>query len=417
MNHDSHQRPSVGRLESAVDSLRKSDVSGVPDDLIQRTAVALGQASRRRDWRTRGYRFVAATTAALVLLGIGVTLLQSSPSRVLAEMAQRVKETKSLRARLTDPGGQGRLLISGTRRRLDRDDGAIILADSASHRELIMDTNQKSAMRGSLAAVSPALDFYGIFRELADASAAVDEYLDKAGRHYPGVSGEATLRFDRNVSLKARATVWSDPKSKLPVRLKIAIPEAGKNAAILLEDIEFDVSLDDSLFQMMVPDDYSATGMFPDQLKPAPNGREAAKLMIVPGVGIGEAKFGMSREQIVAVLGEPEFVIGETCLCYPSKGLQLCLVGREPDRLGMIIANPMDYATRTRNEFPGQTDKGIRIGSSEQEVLDTYGEPDPLRPGEHAPSERVGVASYGELGLQYRFVEGKVQQIITARTD
>ena len=164
---------------------------------------------------------------------------------------------------------------------------------------------------------------------------------------------------------------------------------------------------------MSIPPGYTVVGIYPDEVKPAPSEAEAAKLTIVPGIGIGEVKFGMSREQIVAILGEPEFTNLGVYLCYPSRGLQLILVGREPDRLGMIIANPMDLVALTRNEFPGQTDKGIRMGSSEQQVREAYGAPDPPLPTDKGQ----GIARYGKLAIMFGFVDGKVQQIIAERTD
>jgi len=122
----------------------------------------------------------------------------------------------------------------------------------------------------------------------------------------------------------------------------------------------------------------------------------------------------MSRQQIVAILGEPEFTLHEVYLNYASKGLQLVLVGREPNKLGMIIANPYDAASLTRHEFPGQTDKGIQIGSSEQEVTDAYGQPDPRRPNIPA---HLHYAAYENLGLSIGFLDGKVSQITASRTD
>ena len=125
----------------------------------------------------------------------------------------------------------------------------------------------------------------------------------------------------------------------------------------------------------------------------------------------------MSREQIVAILGEPEFTMYDSYLCYPSKGLQLVLVGREPDKLGMIIANPADAASLTRNEFPGQTDKGIRIGSSEKQVRDTYGEPDAPLPSDKDVPKQLKIARYKNLGIQFEFTDDKLAQIIAVRTN
>jgi hypothetical protein len=225
------------------------------------------------------------------------------------------------------------------------------------------------------------------------------------------------LKFRDGTRLTAQVKIWKDSKIELPVRVEIEMPEADEAMRIVLENVEFDVALDESLFDMKIPDGYSVAGVFPDQLVPAVAAADAAKLVITPGVGIGEVKFGMSREEIESVFGKPEFLIGEMCLCYPSEGLQLVLVGREPDKLGLIIANPMDAANLTRNEFAGQTDKGIRIGSSADEVIAAYGESDPLGPGEHPPSYPIGVVGYGRLNLTFRFTHGRVKQIIAARVD
>ena len=276
---------------------------------------------------------------------------------------------------------------------------------------MVLDTKSKSGYYMPRQRMTSALlDFYGMFRELgAAASTPIKEYVDKAGRRFPGFSGKTALKIGGPI-WKVEAKVWSDPKTKLPVRLEIQTTEGG-GWALLINQIEFDVPLDDAIFAMTIPEEYTIVGLSPDQLKPPPSKQEAAKLTIVPTVGIGEVKFGMSREQIVAVLGEPESTIGEMYLGYPSKGLQLVLVGREPDKLGMIIANPMGALSLTRNEFPGQTDKGIGMGSTFQEVRDAYGEPDPPLPGERI----VDCARYDQPEIMFVFVDGKVVQIIAGR--
>jgi hypothetical protein len=289
--------------------------------------------------------------------------------------------------------------------------------DSASRREVGLYSKSKFAYRSAKSGRSGALDFYGIFHDLAAAPTPIEEYIDKSGQRYPGFRGQTSLEIDRKVTWKVDAKIWSDLKTKLPVRLELTLPvlmENGKKPVILLEQIEFDVPLDAALFDMTIPPDYTFVGIFPDQLKAPPNGQEAAKLTIVPGIGIGEVKFGMSREQIVAILGEPEFTMYDEYLCYASKGLQLVLKGPGPGTLGMIIANPGDAISLTRNEFPGQTNKGIRMGSSKEQVRDAYGEPDPPLPSDKKDHP---VARYSKLGLMFGFADGKVQQISVDRTD
>ena len=225
------------------------------------------------------------------------------------------------------------------------------------------------------------------------------------------------MKIGDDATWNVDAKVWSDPTTKLPVRLEIRPADGGgREAAMLLEQIEFDVPLDDALFDMTIPSDYTVVGLSSGQLKPPPSAQEAAELTIVPGVGIGKVKFGMSRKQIVAVLGEPEFTMHDEYLCYPSKGLQLVLGGREPDKLGMIIANPSDAASATRNEFLGQTDKGIRMGSSEKQVRDAYGEPDPPLPSDKDLHASVKLLRYDKLGIMCSFVDDRLGQIFATRT-
>lgn len=338
---------------------------------------------------------------------------RSLSANAIADVKQRVEATKTVRAVVVDPREGGTLLSSGKRARFELD-GTVVISDAAAHQEVMLETKSKSAYRIPQRGVSRALDFYGLFRQLADAAETpIDEYVDKAGRRYPGLQGKSAVTIGDDATWNVGVKVWSDPTTKLPVRLEIRpIAGDGRQRAILLEQIEFDVPLDDALFDMTIPSGYTVVGLTPNQLKPAPGKQEAAKLTIVPGDGIGTVKFGMSREQIVAVLGEPEFTMHKVYLCYPSKGLQLALTGREPDKLGLIIANPADAASLTRNDFPGQTDKGIRIGSSSQEVRDAYGKPDgPLA------DDGAAIVRYKELGIMFSFIDGKVAQIIAAQTN
>ena len=159
-------------------------------------------------------------------------------------------------------------------------------------------------------------------------------------------------------------------------------------------------------------------GITPDQLKAALSLEEADRLIIKPGVGVGEVKFGLTKDQIVDILGEPEFTLHKIYLNYPSMGLQLVLNGPGPEgneTLGLIIANPWDVASLTRRDFPGGTSEGIRIGSSVQQVHDAYGKPDPAHPSDKAPPDGLHIARYGKQALLFGFLDGKVAQIVISR--
>jgi hypothetical protein len=145
----------------------------------------------------------------------------------------------------------------------------------------------------------------------------------------------------------------------------------------------------------------------------------------VANVGIGKVKFGMSRDEIVAIMGEPEteqavaISVGPettapaTNLNYSSLGLQLLILGDEPGKLHWLIANPVDEYSQPRHDFVGQTDTGIRMGASVQDVIDAYGVPDAPVPGD---STHGVVVRYEKIGTMFSFANGKLIQIMTGRS-
>ena len=386
--------------------------SDVPKNVSQLVSKAMTQLSRQQRRRSRVLRVAVAAVTVLSLAMVAGVIIQTSSALALEDVVRQVAETKTLRAVVVDPHNGGTVLISGTRLRVEGP-GVVMISDSRSGRSVQFDTRSKSAYRLTQQKMNSKFDVYGMIRSLtAAASKPIEDYVDKTGLKFPGFSGKTTLDMDGETMMTVEAKVWSNPKTRLPVRLEIQ-PIEGTGKAFLIEQMEFDIRLDDSLFDMTVPEEYTVVGLSEDELGPPPDEEEASRLTIVPGVGIGDVKFGMSREEIVARFGEPEVAQHGVYLTWASKGLQLVLVGREPDKLGMIIANPADAGSLTRNEFPGQTDKGICIGSSLQEVHDAYGKQDPPRDGR----SDAEVASYAELGIIFSFRDGKVAQIMAVRTD
>ena len=403
------------RTASAIESMQSIDITEVPEVLIRSTAFAMREAAQRATWRSFAFRAAAAAVVALVLIGFAIVASLSGPAIALAEVAEQVKATKTLRAVVVDPREGGTLFASGTLRRY-QGEHSVAIGDSATGQEIMLNVKNKIAYRSAKTAAL-VLDFYALFRDLGKAaSTPINDYVDPNGQRYPGFSGSTTVKVGEKETMEFDAKVWVDPETKLPVRMEIRPSNAGETEAKLIEQIEFDVALDDALFDMTIPADYKIVGLTPDQLKPPPSKEEAAKLTIVPGVGIGQVKFGMSRKEIVAILGEPEVVLHDTYLGYLSLGLQLVTGGPELDKLEMIIANPSDAASHVRNDFPGETDKGIRIGSSWQAVIDAYGQPDPPLPSDK-DHPQIKSARYEKLSLAFSFVDDKVAQIFASQVD
>lgn len=414
--HEHHGEHGIaGRLEAAVMAMRSMDVATPPDHLNRLAPPTIHRPVLTSLWRSRAARFAGATIAALALAWLVLANRGGGTSSAFAQAAERVKATRTLKAIVDVDGQRGQLLVSGTRSRFEGD-GVVVVADSKSGQEVMFQTSSKLAYRLPRREISRALDFYAIFRDMSKmASKPIAEHTDAAGRRYPGAKGQAVVKISPDAEWKIDAEVWSDPKNGLPVRLTFRAADAG---AVLVDQIEFDPLLDEGLFDMAIPSDYGVAGITPDQLKAALSLEESARLIMTPGVGVGEVRFGMTKDQIVGVLGEPEFTLHKVYLNYPSMGLQLVLNGPGPEgreTLGTIIANPWDAASLTRRDFPGGTPEGIRIGSSVQQVHDAYGEPDPAQPSDKASADGPHVARYGKQALMFGFVDGKVAQIVMSR--
>ncbi|MAE61283.1 MAG: hypothetical protein CMJ49_07995 [Planctomycetaceae bacterium] len=170
--------------------------------------------------------------------------------------------------------------------------------------------------------------------------------------------------------------VWVDPETKLPVQLDGYSPP-GQLAATITQ-IHFDVPLDHALFDMTIPDDYTvqyregvpAEGLNPPQ--PTDN-----DLTLTPLVGLGPIEFGMTAEQVIAAIGEPdESKFDGVDLRYQSRGFSVAV----PPSVGLTIINC--YSSEAFggvwaiNDFAGRTDKGIRMGASHNDIVAAYGEPD-----------------------------------------
>ncbi len=136
-------------------------------------------------------------------------------------------------------------------------------------------------------------------------------------------------------------------------------------------------------------------------------------LTVTPGVGIGPVKFGMSRDEVIRLLGKPEFDMTGS-ISYPSKGFDL-FVG-ETHGVRMIscctkqiyLSSPM---VKNAADFKGSTDKGIKIGSTERQIIAAYG-----NPTRRSKGVRGGTSlRYKKLGANFELQNGKLVQIMLSK--
>lgn len=125
---------------------------------------------------------------------------------------------------------------------------------------------------------------------------------------------------------------------------------------------------------------------------------------IEPGVAVGSVHSGMTTQQVIAELGQPDPTnyffdtnyYGGPALEYSHLGLIVA-----PDKGGVV-----NRVTIT-HPFAGRSKDGIGIGSSRAEVIRAYGAPTITRPG----TAGYEFLRYGKLGLIFQLHDGKVDMM------
>lgn len=396
-------------LDAAIEAMKSTPVSIVSDELIDAKSVHMPSlVDRRLDKR----RWVVQTTlAASILLGIAAFYWMhlSVPTTAFAQVLQQVEKTKTFQGKVIMEEGSGTLTVWEDRMRFVSFEGrSEAIADAATKKSIQMDHVEKIAYHIEGNTPLFMLDLVQTFRELAaSATQPVNDYVAPDGKRYPGLKGKTEWKVEGK-SVPVEIQVWTDPNTKLPVRMKI-IPQTSPDEAFVIDEAQFDLVLDESKFDLKVPEGYQEFGQ--QELKEPLSRDEAAKLVIKPGVGVGQVTFGMSRDELVAIMGEPEIDQFDTYLSYPSIGVQFCLTGRRPDRIGLIILNPADAANLKRHDFPGKTAEGIGIGSTREEVIAAFGKPD--KESDQVPANVAAQRIYyKDHAILFSLPGGKVVQIV-----
>lgn len=126
---------------------------------------------------------------------------------------------------------------------------------------------------------------------------------------------------------------------------------------------------------------------------------------IIPMVGVGPIKFGMTKDQVIAALGEPDVDEGGIALFYPKKmGLSFRLAPnkgvREISCWSKLHPIPFPDGMTT---YAGKTKEGIGMDATRNEIITAYGEPD--RTSSRGPIE---VLDYAKLNIQFSIVNNKL---------
>ena len=113
---------------------------------------------------------------------------------------------------------------------------------------------------------------------------------------------------------------------------------------------------------------------------------------IEPGIAVGSVHSGMTMQQVIAKLGQPDQT-NDSVLVYSHLGLQVA-----PGNGGVV------HRVTVEHPFAGRTKEGIGIGSNRADVIRAFGEPTVAKPG----TSGYEFLRYGELGLVFQLHDGKV---------
>ena len=116
---------------------------------------------------------------------------------------------------------------------------------------------------------------------------------------------------------------------------------------------------------------------------------------IEPSVGVGSVHSGMTIEQVISQLGQPDET-NDSTLIYSHLGLQVA-----PGNGDVVHRVTMEHP------FAGRTKEGIGIGSSRADVIQAFGAPTVAEPG----TAGYEFLRYSSRGLVFQLHDGRVDMM------
>ena len=117
-------------------------------------------------------------------------------------------------------------------------------------------------------------------------------------------------------------------------------------------------------------------------------------LVIEPGMGIGKVIFGMPAKDVQRVLGKPDYT-DENSVSYDGLGLSIYIFRGFVKGITCIgVSGDPDVKPCT-----ARTSKGIGIGSTRKQIIETYGEP---------TSDERNIIKYESIGATFMVSEDGV---------
>jgi len=441
---------------------------------IEEQCEPLRDHSRTRDTSLRSRSMLRWAIAGLGSIAAGLlfafSILSGPDSPAFAQVQAALREIKTAIIESQNPDypiANHRVLVSSGHDlfRMEYKDGAVVI-QSREGKTLTLNTKLR------IARMTPGAGFGLEGEELSprDMLLSFQNVQKNAVKSLGKKSfdGRELVGFEVPSGYQSRRYIWVDPETHLPVRDEVTPSE--RNEPVDEKKIQavrpprsvvtyqFNVELPNALFSLDLPEgfklvdsaDFQMPGM---ELPNRPADFNASKYVITPGQGIGAVRFGMTKQEVIAVLGKPDSAelfggftteqqkaMDEMERKAKDENWDSYRVNREMNRIVQSVKSferageglfyrSLGFWVSVRDDtgvqgftcscqtsvfqmFGGMTDRRISMNSTLADVKRVYGEPT-------AAFESKGsvLVTYKELGLEFDFGDdGKMEQISVNRT-
>lgn len=414
------QLQSFGQLLKTRPSCTASVVEQLKTDVVQRSIQSAASLSRRRSF------IGALSVAGCVLLMVGGLVFNAFvTSKAFAQVRTAVQEMQSAVIKYENKSkpelNMKIYLLKSGEFRQEYEEGLVRIFSPQEKRFMAMEAKSKTAW---FSTENEGADAWDPIRRILDAEKSAVRKLGTRERDGVALAGFLlSLESD-----PVRVELWTDPGTHLPVEL-VESPSKPGDPRVLHRSstmtFEFNKEIPGALFGMKPPGSFRLVKDGPLHPSPTPRHIDVRKILLKPGVGVGELIWGADLSAVVAMFGPPSEVryryttddgklsssmkpdgvsIDDFSMIYRDLGLTLKL---EEDSGLFTITGEGENRNFGTNEFRGRTAEGIALGATLKEVVEAYGKPS----GSRGPTESPFAVIYEDRGVVFGILDGRVAVI------
>ena len=431
-------------LLGAHECLASTKIAAGPSEQLIRQVQASLQSAAARQENDPGPQLTPSTwvipcAAAAVFIAIAIGALSYwtffETDNVFAETARQFKTLSSATYRITTavddkPKETTRYFLSGRAHcRAEFSTGNVIVLNTERGEFVTLIPAEKKLVIEQAYELRETFDFLGELQKLARKTTKPLPERDIGGIKAPGFLLKEEHRETR---------AWIDPDRKLPIWYETHWKDdQGQMTTEIYDRFVYNQHLDESLFVIDAPDGYLTVDNRPDKLDEEQRKEDLGALEIKPLEGIGPIRFGMSKDEVIELIGlpdatkvwkprdhlayerrlkDPKFAVqhdslrkriekikqsehlrvGVETLKYNSSGFEVRLL----PSVGVIgfTCNTQEAQGFRVRDFKGQTKEGLGMLASRKTIEEVYGKPD----DSHGVYEYDHMLLYGRLGLTFQ---------------